>query len=158
FTSGLADDGAEELAEVGIVPYDHSRFLLGALLEQAAEVGEGRFGTQGSFDLQLAFVPHLVSDQRSGLSGALERAGNNDVHLRINGGQSAADIAALLNAFLIEGAFLVLLRIYEVFAGARVTQKINNHEELSYSSGEGFAFPLLDLRQRKRKEIGRAHV
>src|SRR5207302_7837521 len=93
------------------------------------------------------------SDPGSGLGGALERAGNDDVHLGFNCGESAAHVTALFDAFLVERALLVLLRIYEGFAGAGVTQKINDHGELSYSSGESFALPCLDLRRSKARRL-----
>ena len=100
---------------------DHDRFLLRVLFQQTAEVGEGRTRTQRGLDLQLAFVTHLVAHQRSGLRGALQRARNNAIHLRLDRGQGAADVAALLDAFFIERALFVFLRISEGFAGAGVT-------------------------------------
>ena len=43
------------------------------------------------------------------------------IHLRLNRGQGAADVAALLDAIFIERALFVFLRVGEGFAGAGMT-------------------------------------
>ena len=80
-------------------------------------------GTQRVFLDQLALVAHFISDQRGGLHSALERAGDDDVDLHAERGQSAADVAALLDAVFVERALFVFLvaRAQASLPGAGVT-------------------------------------
>ena len=71
FTSRLADHGAEKLAQIGIVSHHHDRFLARIFFQQPAKIGESRARTQSGIDLQLAFVAHLVSHQRSRLRASV---------------------------------------------------------------------------------------
>jgi len=99
----------------------HNRFLAGVFIEQLAKISEPSFRTETRIQLQLPLVAQFVANERCSLGATLERTGNNGVDLHIQRGQSASDVTALLDAFLVEGALLVFLGIDEVFTGAGVT-------------------------------------
>ena len=99
---------------------DHHRFHARVFLQNFAEVSQTGFRTQSRIGLQLAFVAKFVAHQRRRLGGALQRTGDDYIDLHIQSRQSSADVSALLDAFLIEGALLIFLRIDEVYASAGV--------------------------------------
>lgn len=117
----LTYGGAQKLAQIGIVPNHHHRFLFSVLFQHSVEVRKARFGTKRRFNLQFAFVTHFISNQRSSLCGPLERTGNHAVHLRLDCGKGSTNVPTLLDAFFIERAFFVLLGIDEVLTGAGVS-------------------------------------
>ena len=52
----------------------------------------------------LGFVAGLGADERGGLEAALERAGDDEVELNVQGVQDMGELEAVFFAFLIEGA------------------------------------------------------
>ena len=94
---------------LGLWPTSRMESWRGVLLQHFLKIGEARLGTQRVFLDQLAFVAHFVSHQCRGLRGALERAGDDDVDLHAERGQSAADVSALLDAVFVERALFVFL-------------------------------------------------
>ena len=115
FQRGLAaggtDDSSQKFAQVRVMSHHHDGFMAGIFIEYFTELCKGRLGAQRRVGQDLAFEPHLVSDQRCRLGCALERAGENHIRLHIQRGQRAAYIAALLDALLVEAALLVFLGI-----------------------------------------------
>ena len=134
FAARVADDRSQELAQVRIVPDHHDRFLARIFFQELAEVGESSLRAQPGVDLQFAFVAQFVAHQRRGLRAALQRAGDDRVHLNVERSQGAADIAALLDALFVEGALLVFFRMAKMLAGAGVAQKVEDHLGLSFLS------------------------
>jgi len=84
---------------------------LGALAEEVLEVFEGCFGGERGGVEDLGFVAGLGADERGGLEAALERAGDDEVELDVQGVEHMRELEAVLFACLIEGAFGVEERI-----------------------------------------------
>ena len=101
---------------------EQNRILPRVLLDHLLKIREARFWTERVLCHKFALVTHFISDKGGSLRGALERAGNNDINLHAERSQSAANIAALLNAIFVECALLIFLRARAETAlpGARV--------------------------------------
>ncbi len=103
---------------------DHDGLQLGIFFQHAAKIGKRRARAQGIFHLQLTLETQFVAHERRGLRRALQRAGDHCVDLDIESGERAADKAALLDAFFIEGALFIFFGTDKAFAGAGVPQEI----------------------------------
>src|ERR1700731_4197375 len=89
----------------------HHGILTRVFVQHFLKVGKARFRPKGVVDNQLTFIPHFVSYQSRSLGRSFKWAGDDDFHLNAKRGQGAADVAALLDANLIEAAFFVFLCI-----------------------------------------------
>ena len=79
------DEPAEELEEDGVVADGQHAFAVRVLRQHVLEGAEVRIGGQGGADLDLGVVAELGADKLRGLHGALERAGDDDIHLDLEG-------------------------------------------------------------------------
>ena len=100
--SAVADHASKKFAQVRIVPHQQHGILPRIFFQHLLKIRKAGLRTQRVLDHQFAFVAHLVSDQSGGLRGSLQRTGDDDLHLHAQRGQSAADVAALLDAVFIE--------------------------------------------------------
>ena len=82
---------------------------------------------KGLGDHDLGVVADLRAHQRGRLQCALERAGDDQIELNLQGVQVPADQQALLLAFLVEGTFDVDQRIRAADSGAGMTKDIKVH-------------------------------
>src|SRR4029079_3507948 len=116
-----------KLAQIWIVPYNHKSFQLGILAQHSVKIVVARSRTQSIFDLQLAFITHLIAYQRCRLRGALQLAGNHGIDLYGERGQGAPHIPALLDSVLVECPLFILLWISRMLTGTGVAQEIKDH-------------------------------
>jgi hypothetical protein len=95
---------------------------------KAAKVG---VGGQRRADFDFAVVAELGADKLRGLQGALERAGDDDVHLHLEGAQHARHQHALLLAFLDQAALGVESGVLAEQSGIGVAHEVEDHGEQS---------------------------
>ena len=101
---------------------DEEVFELGAVLEQLLELGEGGIGCEREGWDDPGLVAGLGANQRGGLHGALEGAGDDEVELQLHRVQHMSELQAVALAFLVEGAFFVEDGVDAPDAGAGVTE------------------------------------
>src|SRR6266849_1196309 len=80
----------------------------------------------------------LVCHQGRGLRGALQRAGDDGIHLDFDGRQGAAYVAALLDSLFVESTFFVLSRVDDALPGTDMAREVNYDCSLSFLSSEPF--------------------
>ncbi len=83
--------------------------------------------TECRFNAQIAFEPHLVSYEGSGLCRALQVAGDDDIDLNIRSCERVPYVSALCNTLFVQRTLLVLLPILPLLTCTCMTQKINDH-------------------------------
>ena len=112
----------EELGEVGVVAYDENVLGGGAVAQKPLELGEGSGGGERVRDEELLFVASLGGDELGGLLSALERAGDDEIEVEIEGVEDVGKLKALGLAVLIDGTLEVEERIGARTTGAGVTK------------------------------------
>ena len=112
----------EELAEIGVVADDENVFTGGGIAQKALELGEGRARSEGVGDEDLLFVSGLGGDELGGLLGALERAGDDEIEVELEGVEDVGELQALGLAVLVEGTLDVENWIGAADAGAGVAK------------------------------------
>ena len=108
----------------GIVADQQDGILARVFRQHFLKVGEGRLRTQAHFPARVCLraPSHCPPGTRSGWSAfsGLEMITS---HVNSQSGQRAANVAALLDAVLVQPALFVLLGIGETLSGAGVTQE-----------------------------------
>src|SRR5207302_4586670 len=94
-----------EGGEIGIVADEEEVLTFGALAEELLEVFEGGGGGECGGVQDLGFVAGLGADQRCGLEGAFEGAGDDQVELDVERVEHVSELEAVLLACFIERAF-----------------------------------------------------
>ena len=125
--AGGRQERSEEDGEIRVVADDQDVFVLVETADEVVKLLHGGFRRESFRDLDFAFVAGFGADQRGGLQGALERAGDDAVELNIESAEKAADEEALLLAFLIEGAFDVDGGVGAASARAGMTKNVEIH-------------------------------
>jgi len=106
-------------------------FAVGALAQELLEVLEGGFWGEGGGVEDLGLVAGLGADERGGLQGAFERAGDDEVELDVQRVQHMGELEAMLFAFLVEGTLLVQGWVGTAKSGAGVAEEENIHNLLT---------------------------
>lgn len=114
------DEVAEKLEEDGVVSDGQHAFVAGVLDQHVLKSGEGGVGREGLADFDPAVKAELCGDKLSGLHGALEGAGDDDVDLDLEGAQEARHQHALVFALLDESALDVKDGVFAAESGAGV--------------------------------------
>jgi hypothetical protein len=98
------DQTAEELKKVGVVADGQHAFAVGVFSQQRLEIVIACVGPEGGADLDFGVVAELGAHELRGLQGALQRAGDDDIHLHLEGAEDARHQHALFLAFFDEAA------------------------------------------------------
>ena len=106
---------------------DQQVLVARALAQQLLELGEGGVGRERGGGENLRLVAHLGADQRGGLHGALQRAGDDEVELELHGVEDMGELEAVALAVLVEGTLVVEDGIGALDAGAGVAQNVEIH-------------------------------
>ena len=125
--AGRGEQGSKEGGESGIVPDDENVLVFIQTADKVEEFLHGGFGSEGFGDFDFAVVAGFGADQRGGLEGALEGAGDDAVELDIQGVEEAADEKALLLSFLIEGPLDIYNGVGAACSRAGMTKNIEIH-------------------------------
>ena len=129
-TALRGDQRAGKLRKVRIVTHDQHRLLSGVFCQHRLKISEFAAGLQAGISRDLLFETDLRSHQRSGLQGAIQRAGNDRVESYAHCGQVVADQKALLLAFLVQAALAVEQRVMPASAGTCMTEDIKDHKKI----------------------------
>jgi len=124
---GGNEERAEECVEVGIVADDEQVLVAGVLAQKLLELGEGGVGSERGGGEDFGLVAHLCADERGGLHGALQGAGDDEVELELHGVEDMGELEAVALAVLVEGTLVVEDRVGALHAGAGVAQDIEVH-------------------------------
>jgi len=124
---GGNEERAEECVEVGIVSDDEQVLVAGELAQKLLELGEGGVGRERGGGEDFGLVAHLGADERGGLHGALQGAGDDEVELELHGVEDMGELEAVALAVLVEGTLVVEDGIGALHAGAGVAQDVEVH-------------------------------
>jgi len=127
--SVAGDEAAEKLKQDGVMADGEHAFAAGILNQHVLEGGKVCIGQEGSADFDLGVIAELGSDKLGGLHGALERAGDDDVDLDLEGAQHAGHQHALVLAFLDEAPLGVESGILSKHSCTGVTHQVEDHSE-----------------------------
>jgi len=121
------DQPPEELKQVGIVSHEHDILPVGILVNELLEIGVACAKIECGADFYLAFIAEFIANELGGLKGALQRTGNDDVGLNLQGSQEAPHEHALFFAFGDESAFGIELCAFPGNTGVCMTHEIEIH-------------------------------
>ena len=136
------DETAEELEEIRIVADDEHVLTVSVFSEQVLEVGEGGTEIESRTDLDLAFIAELIADELGRLQSALQRAGNDDIRLDLEGAQHTSHDHALFFAFRDEPPFGVELDALAGNTSIGMTHEVEVHNREAGVSGRVEPLPL----------------
>ena len=106
---------------------DEDVFVLGALAQQALELGERGGGGERVGDEDLGLVAGLGADELRGLQAAFEGAGDDEVEAELHRVEDLREVQAVVLAFLVERALEVEQRIDAAGSGAGVAEDEEIH-------------------------------
>jgi hypothetical protein len=136
------DETAEELEEIGIVADDKHVLTVGVCSKEVLEVGVCGTEIESRTDLDLAFIPKFIADELGGLQGALQRAGNDDIRLDLEGAQHTSHDHALFFAFRDKPPFGVELDALAGNTSIGMTHEVEVHNREAGVSGRVEPLPL----------------
>src|ERR1700756_5202187 len=123
------DQTAEEFEEVRVVTDHQHAFAVGVLIKQLLKSDEVSIGCERSAYLDFRLVTHLRAHKLSGLQGAFERTGDDDVDLHTERAEHPGDQDALVLAVFDQGAFGVQRRIVARDSGIGMTHQVEIHSD-----------------------------
>ena len=122
-----ADEPGNGLMQVWIVAYDENTFALRVLRDKLLEGGEVAVWSKRRRGEDGGVEGDFCGNKLRGLTCALERAGDNDVDLRLESGEHAGHQHALLLTLFDEAALGVQDRVFTRDASIRMTHEIQVH-------------------------------
>lgn len=115
---------AEKDGQVGVVSDDEDVVVVRKAGDELVKGRDVGVGVQGFGDEDFGVIAGLSADERSGLKGALERAGDDEVKLDVESVKVAADKNALLLTLPVERAFDVNEGIRAARAGTGMAKDV----------------------------------
>jgi hypothetical protein len=125
------EQGAEEELQVGVVADDEEVFVIAAGLQKAVEVGDGGFRGEGGGLQDLGLVAGFGGDELGGLERSLERAGDDEVEVDLEGVEQMGEVQAVLLSLSIERTLEIEEWIGAAGSGAGVTENEQIHRTVT---------------------------
>lgn len=125
--AGWNEECREEERYVGVMADNEDVFLVRNGDQEILEVLEGRGRGEGFGVQNWRFVAGFGADKRSCLQAALERTGDDDVELNLQGVEDGGELEAVALAFFIKRTLLVDQGIHAAGAGACMAKNKQIH-------------------------------
>jgi hypothetical protein len=122
-------EATEKLKTIWIVADHQDAFAVCVLGEELLEVGVAGVEIEGGTDLNLGLVTHLGTHKLGGLQGALERAGDYNVDLHLEGVEHPRHQHALFFSLFDEAALAIEGRIAASKSSVGVAHEIEVHKD-----------------------------
>ena len=122
-----SEERAKKDGKIGVVPNDQDVVIAVETADHLVEGGDAGVGAECFRDEDSGVIAGFGADERSGLERALERAGDDEIKLYIQGIEVAADEQTLLLALLVEWAPDVNEGICAARSGAGVAKDVEIH-------------------------------
>jgi len=121
------NETAKELEEVGVVAHNQNAFAVSVPCQHLLKCSEIGVEAEGGADFDFGFIAQLRTHKLRCLQGALERAGDDNVELDLEGGEHARHEHALLFSVLDQSPLGVEGRVFAAESSVSVTHQVKVH-------------------------------